>query len=173
MESISRCPAKEGEIRREDRAFGHYNDSFKLYFLKKIEIYQYPDGPIKVKFKNSIDQEGFDVLKYDVFLNNNQNPKDRFFTKEELITDFFTKINEIESATRIESLSRSAFWDLGRKEMSEFFVNNWKKNQETWPTTIQIINDVDNINKNFETNKIVKIKTADIIRGDFEFSFSK
>lgn len=167
MELINRFPSKEGKIRQEDRAFGHYNDSFKLYFLKKIEIYQYPDGPMKVKFKNSIDQEGFDVFNYDVFLNNNQNPKDRFFTKAELIADFFTKIKDIESEKRIRFLSQSAFGVLGRKEMSEFFVNNWEKNQETWPRIIQIINDVDNINKNFETNKIVGIKTADIIRGDF------
>ena len=161
-------PKKETEkIVREEMAFGHYNDSFKLYFLKKIELFQYTDGKTDVRFKEDIGQVGFSVVPYDDFLNDKQGTKDKIFTKEELLSDFFEKIKQDINEEKIRFLSQSAFDIFDRKEMSQFFVDNLEKHKEDWPETITMIEDPGDINRNFEIPEVVAIKTEEVIRGAF------
>ncbi len=168
MELESNCLFSEeiNKVKREEVVVGHYSDSFGVYVLKKIVIDEDTDGKKRVdEIKLDDNREIHKVTPYDDFFEKNQ--KDKIFTKEELLNDFFEKINDINYEIKLRNLAKSAFDIFGREEMSQFFLNNLEKHQEDWPEKITIIEKVDEINRNFESTKTVGISTAEIIRGAF------
>jgi hypothetical protein len=168
MESEKAGEIKEaGKFTSEEMVVGHYSDKFGMYSLKKIQIYKNPDGKKTVQFKKSEYQTYNEVASWDDFLGLEENQGEEIFTKEELLTDFLGRIKNIKKEDQVRRLSESAFKKFGKKNMSQYFVDNYKEHQEDWPETIKLTEKPGSMDTSCESSQIVEVETAEVIKGAF------